>query len=177
MFLWRSQWSSIDELHTNRNQNIWNYKMLKLTSAFRKVPIPHSFCLKGFKERRPLSVSHVARPGSSTLYRFSLFSAAKSFRFLLASWSRVSCCRQGPQLTSSLSPAPVPIWQGRPGSWKLGNEPSAAQLCTILPPIPRVSACIRIFFPALKHTVLLKGGGKAEMDWVGSLAGEKSCAG
>lgn len=74
----------------------------------------------------------------------------------------------GPTAHFLLSPAPVPIWQSRPGSWKLGAEPSAAQLCTILPPNPS-SRCIHpdfFYFPALKHTAALRNGVKAEMDWL-----------
>lgn len=40
----------------------------------------------------------------------------------------------GPTAHFLLSPAPVPVWQSRPGSWELGDEPSAAQLCTSLAP-------------------------------------------
>lgn len=66
-------------------------------SAFKKSSHQSAWCVRG---TLPLSASHAGRPAPSTLYRFSLFSTAKSFHFLLASWSRVSCCRQGPQLTS-----------------------------------------------------------------------------
>lgn len=58
----------------------------------------------------------------------------------------------GPTAHFLLSPAPVPVWQRWAGSWKLGAEPSAASLCTILPPIPGVSACflISLFSPSFK---------------------------
>lgn len=46
------------------------------------------------------SASQVGCSTPSMLYRLPLFSTAKSFHFLLASWSRVSCCRKAPQLTS-----------------------------------------------------------------------------
>lgn len=82
----------------------WNFIRLKILTNHKtkcwhwyqplgKIPILLYFCWKGFKEFRPFSASHVGGPVLSTLYRFSLFSAAKSFCFLLASWSRVSCCR------------------------------------------------------------------------------------
>lgn len=113
--------------------------------------------------------SHVIRSGwpvPSTLSRFSLFCTAKSFHFLLASWSRVSCCRSGPQLTSY-------FLQHLFLFGSTDQDPEILETSHLLPSaapfypqsLESLHASAFLLFTALKHTAALQI--QLELQWIG----------